>query len=131
MHASRRSPWSSYAQLELCSNQSAKFASDMLPSRKAAIFLVNSSRVSMAGSSISIIRKYTCEEHRCRIFNKLRLLQRADLGKLRWEFDPITAKKNPWTDHKGKLLTHNENGRIVNDQFPTGDPRRIAAKTHR
>jgi len=85
----------------------------------------------MTGSQTPIIRVFTCEEHRCRIFNKLRILERANAGELKWKDDSFTPKKDPWTDHNGKLLTHNENKHIVDERFPSGDGRRIAAKTHR
>jgi hypothetical protein len=47
------------------------------------------------------------------------------------EHDPLTPKGNPWIDHNGKLLTHNENSRLIDDGFTGQDPRRIAAKLHR
>ncbi len=78
-----------------------------------------------------IIRKLTCEEHRCKIFEDLRILERLSTGELRLEIDSLTPKKEPWRDYNGKLLTHNENGRILDDSFPSSDPRHVAVKTHR
>jgi len=78
----------------------------------------------------TIIRKLTCEEHRCRIFSDLKMLERANEGKLRWNHDPIVPKRAPWPDHNGKLLTHNGNAKLLDDAFPPPDPRHIAAKVH-
>jgi hypothetical protein len=43
--------------------------------------------------------------------------------------EPPTPKKKPWVDHRGNLLTHNQETRIVDRRF--ADERRIAAKLHR
>lgn len=85
----------------------------------------------MTGRLPPIISKLTCEEHRVRIFKRLKILQRANNGQLQWDCDPLRPKANPWPDHKNRLLTHDENCRIIDPQFREGDKRRIAAKTHR
>jgi hypothetical protein len=85
----------------------------------------------MAGVPENIIVKYACEEHRCEIFDSLRILERLGTGELRWKRDSMVAKQEPWTDHNGKLLTHNENGRITDPSFAATDKRHIIVKTHR
>src|SRR5579884_3931924 len=79
----------------------------------------------------SIIRRCVCEEHRCKIFAQLRILERIGTGELKLERDSVAPKKSPWRDYNGKLLTHNENMRIIDERFPVSDQRRIVAKTHR
>lgn len=43
----------------------------------------------------------------------------------------MVEKRNPWVDHNGLTLTHNENSRVVDPRIPIDDERHIVAKLHR
>lgn len=78
---------------------------------------------------MNIIRKLVCDEHRCKLLENERILQRVETGELSMIDEPPTPKVNPWVDGRGNLLTHNQESRVYDRRFR--DERRIAAKLHR
>jgi hypothetical protein len=84
----------------------------------------------MCDPSPKIIAKFVCDEHRVRLFNQLRVMERVKKQELRIE-PSLSRKGTPKTDRSGRVCVFNENSQILDDAFPSSDPRHTVAKTHR
>src|SRR5262245_29094292 len=85
----------------------------------------------MSALPSKIISKTVCDEHRVKIFKRLRVMERLDTKELRMMPPVVTTKGQPKEDRSGRICIFNENCVIVDDRFPPSDPRHVVAKTHR